>query len=151
MAKKLMTDLDRFFTKISPEPNTGCWLWLGSLDRYGYGQFFIGSHKDNSRKNGRGHTFAYRNLVGPIPEGLRLDHKCRVRECANPYHLEAVTIRENTLRGISPAAMNAKKTHCKRGHPLSGDNLRTTIGIYGYLYRHCRQCAIDGQRPKGRL
>lgn len=88
----------------------GCWLWTGDANNVGYGKV---------RRNGkahRAHRYAYEQLVGPIPEGLTLDHLCRVRLCVNPAHLEPVTLRENVMRGTSVTAINAKKTHCPRGH-----------------------------------
>jgi hypothetical protein len=69
------------------------------------------------------HRFAYETLVGPIPDGLVPDHLCRQRACCNPSHLELITRRENVLRGDGPAARNATKTRCPRGHALTGDNL----------------------------
>jgi hypothetical protein len=72
------------------------------------------------------HRFSYELCNDKIPKGLTIDHLCRVTFCVNPNHLEAVTMRTNTLRGISPVASNAKKTHCKKGHTLEGDNLFIT-------------------------
>lgn len=69
------------------------------------------------------HRFAYTVFVGDVPEGMQLDHLCKVRACCNPDHLEPVTCRENLLRGDTVTARQAAQTHCKRGHPLSGDNL----------------------------
>jgi hypothetical protein len=79
------------------------------------------------------HRLAYQLLVGPIPEGLVIDHLCRNPPCQNPAHMECVTHRENTLRGASPHAMNARKTHCKRGHEFTFQN--TYVDAKG-----CRSC-----------
>ena len=109
----------RFWSKVDTDgstvhPDLGkCWLWRASRDRSGYGRFkaatgVVGAHR-----------VAYELLVGPIPDGLTLDHLCRVRHCVNPEHLEPVTHRENTLRGTGPTAENARKTHCLRGHALT--------------------------------
>jgi hypothetical protein len=84
------------------------------------------------------HRLFYEQLVGPIPDGLQLDHLCRVRHCVNPDHLEPVTQTANVLRGIGPTAVNAGKTHCVHGHPFTPDN--TYINKQGN--RHCRACAI---------
>ncbi|MFE0326316.1 HNH endonuclease [Streptomyces sp. NPDC058960] len=62
-------------------------------------------------------------LVGPIPDGMQLDHLCRERRSVRPDHLEPVTLVQNVMRGESPTAVNARKTHCRRGHGLDGDNL----------------------------
>jgi len=96
-----------------------CWLWTGAL-RYGYGRFVVGG------RNGKvlmSHRFAYEEIKGVVPEGLQLDHLCRVRNCVNPDHLEPVTQKVNILRGESPSAKQARQTHCIHGHLLSGDNL----------------------------
>lgn len=122
----------RFWSKVVPEPNSGCWLWSGALNSGGYGCFNFGGSK------GRGaHRVAYQVLVGEIPAGLHLDHLCRTRCCVNPAHLEPVTQRENCLRGVSPAAIHAKKTHCPKGHLFEGENLaRWGDGSQ----RFCRAC-----------
>jgi hypothetical protein len=108
-----------FDAKWMPEPMSGCWLWLGCTTRVGYGRVWVRDRLTTA------HRFAYERWVGPISEGLQVDHLCRQRCCVNPEHLEAVTARENTLRGTAPAAANARKVLCKNGHPLSGPNLTT--------------------------
>lgn len=105
-----------------------CWLWTGSrTDGYG-----------NMKHQGRGvlvHRVIYELLVGPIPGGLQLDHLCRVRNCVNPAHLEPVTPSENVRRGIAPAAANAAKTHCPRGHEYDEANTYRTGN-----HRECHAC-----------
>lgn len=118
---------DPFFSKV--DKSGSCWLWTASRDRYGYGQVRIGG------KQKRAHRVAYELLVGPIPSGLQVDHLCRVRHCVNPAHMELVTSRVNTLRGQSLQAINAQKTHCKRGHEFTPANTQ----IYG-TWRRCRAC-----------
>jgi hypothetical protein len=123
----------RFWEKIANEPKPDvCWLWGASLMGLGYAQFW----DPYEYKPCLGHVFAYKAFVGPIPDGLHLDHLCRVRHCVNPAHLEPVTHAENVLRGEGISAVNARKTHCKHGHPLSGENLylRPDGG------RQCREC-----------
>jgi hypothetical protein len=99
------------------DPATGCWLWTAYLDKNGYGRVPTRSC---------GHTMAYRlsysAFVGPIPEGLTLDHLCRVHRCVNPAHLEPVTNSENTRRGFGQGMLNAKKTHCPNGHAYTAAN-----------------------------
>ena len=116
--------------KITPEPNSGCWLWSAATFRGGYGLAW----KDG--KNKLAHRVVYEAIVGPIPDGLTLDHKCRVRCCVNPDHLEPVTFRENVLRGMSIPAQQSRQTHRLRGHELSGSNLR--IETNGS--RRCKAC-----------
>lgn len=90
-----------------------CWEWLGYRSSEGYGVITM------ARKQRLAHRLSYEFNIGPIPDGLDLDHLCRNRGCVNPAHLEPVTPRVNNLRGTSPAAANAKKTHCKRGHEFT--------------------------------
>lgn len=111
----------RFWVKVQKTP--GCWLWTAAVSREGYGVF--GAERVGGRNRFvHSHRYAYELLVGPIPDGLHLDHLCRVPRCVNPAHLEPVTPRENTLRGIGPSAKNAVKTHCKHGHPFTPENTR---------------------------
>lgn len=104
-------DAAKFWTKV--EKSDGCWLWQGARIPEGYGQAVF-----DGRVQGA-HRIAYQLLVGPIPAGLQLDHLCRTPQCVNPAHLEPVTGRENVLRTPNaPTAINARKTHCDRGHEL---------------------------------
>jgi hypothetical protein len=119
---------------------TPCWEWQYNLVN-GYGQHHVNIRRID-REAGRrqkavlAHRFAYEFLVGPIPGGLTLDHLCRNRACVNPAHLEPVTHRVNILRGVGLAANNARKTHCRHGHLLAGDNVRLTATGE----RVCRTC-----------
>ncbi len=90
-----------------------CWIWTGALKEKGYGQVNFNG------KNRRAHKLFYEHFKGPVPDGLVLDHLCRVRRCVNPDHLEAVTNKVNSERGYF-----ATKPSCPKGHPYSGDNLR---------------------------
>ena len=131
----------RFDRLVMPEPNSGCHLWLGVIDkgpRGGYGQFWNG-------KCTRAHIFAYVRQYGPVPEGLEIDHKCRVRSCVNPDHLRVVTRRENVLCSTSPAAVYARSTRCKKGHELSAENTLTERGRNGRTQRRCRTCRCEEQ------
>ena len=107
--------IDALEQRSIPEPNSGCTLWIGALRAQGYGSVY-----DKVEKKWKtAHRIAYELLVGPIPDGLQLDHLCRNRSCINVRHLEPVTRRINILRGISPSAKCAAKTECKNGHPFS--------------------------------
>lgn len=119
----------RFWSKVSK--TDGCWLWQASVDKWGYGWFKLAG------KMRRAHSVSYELVVGPVPEGLQLDHLCRNPRCVNPAHLEPVTARENSLRSSSFVALNARKTHCPRGHPLSGENLYINPSSRG---RVCKTC-----------
>lgn len=124
-------DLLRWSSKIEID-SKGCWLWQGEL-RKGYGRFKIGRRKVSA------HIYGFQSIIGPIPPGLKLDHKCRVPACVNPDHSEPVTQRENVLRGNGIAAKRANLTTCKNGHELSGNNVR----IEGKRSRRCKQCQRD--------
>jgi hypothetical protein len=104
-----------FWAKVNKTPT--CWLWTGSIIRNGYGNFYVG---DATRL---AHRFAYELLVGKIPEGLTIDHLCRVRNCVNPDHLEPVTGAENTRRGEAGKHF-ADRTHCPKGHAYDEENTR---------------------------
>lgn len=116
-----------------------CWEWTGSTNQ-NYGIFEI------KGKEIRIHRFIYELMVGPIPKELTIDHLCRNRRCVNPVHLEVVTRKENTLRGVGPTAINAKATHCKYGHPFDKKNTRRAkCGSKG---RVCRKCVARWAREK---
>jgi hypothetical protein len=109
----------RFLPKVGIAAS-GCWEWLTYRTPDGYGQFWGGNACILA------HRWSYQHYVGPIPDGLVIDHLCRNPGCVNPDHLEPVPMRTNTERGLlyeTLAATAKKKTHCKRGHPLSGPNL----------------------------
>ena len=123
----------RILDNSIPEPNSGCWFWLGTLTAAGYGVIGVNYKKFYA------HRLSYEAFKGNIPEGLEIDHLCRVRCCVNPDHLEAVTHRVNNQRGDTGKATGARnkaKTHCPRGHPYSGLNLY----VSSKGARHCRTC-----------
>jgi hypothetical protein len=125
----------RLWSKVE-KSDEGCWLWLASVTGGGYGRF-----KHSGRMH-VAHRVVYEQMVGPIPAGLTLDHLCRNRRCVRPDHLEPVTMRENVLRGNTITAANSKKTHCVRGHHLSGEALL----IRRDGRRRCQICEYASQR-----
>lgn len=142
----------RFWRKVDASGGLdACWFWTASVDGGGYGEFV----PVRNEKKAKAHRFAYELLVGPIPDGLELDHlchtedltchpirqePCRHRACCNPWHMEPVTHAENLRRGRSDpnrlGRVEAAKTHCKWGHPF--DEANTYITPRGY--RNCRAC-----------
>jgi len=121
---------ERFWAKV--DKSGDCWLWTAMKSSSGYGKFDVGGRIVGA------HRFAYELLLGPIPDALELDHLCRVRNCVNPKHLEPVTHSVNTLRGMSSAAINARKTECKHGHAFTSENIiwRSSGS------RECRTCKL---------
>jgi hypothetical protein len=110
------------------EDDNGCWLWQGArFANTGYGAV-----AGRDRRQRLAHRSSYRLIVGPIPDGLQLDHLCRVRSCVNPAHLEPVTARENIRR--SPIHVGAAAA-CPAGHEYTAEN---TYRVRGR--RYCREC-----------
>lgn len=109
---------------------THCWLWKGKLTPKGYALLKVGTQMQ------RAHRVSYRLYVGIIPAELTIDHLCRIRHCMQPYHLEPVTQAVNVLRGNSPSAIAARKTHCPQGHPYG----EVEIQPNGKRRRRCLPC-----------
>jgi len=128
----------RFWARV--QKGDGCWLWTGSCTSEGYGQV------QRDRTFLLAHRVAYELLRGPVPDGLTIDHVCRVRNCVNPAHLEPVSSRINILRGDGLTAVNSRKDCCIRGHLLAGDNLRITPRGA----RACRACHRELGRERNR-
>ena len=129
---------DRLFSRLIIDPDTGCLLWTGAKNNKGYGRISINYSMQYV------HRVMYAMFAGEIPDGLQLDHLCRVRHCANVAHLEPVTGRENILRGNSPAATCATATHCPAGHEYDLLNTAwTTLGT-----RKCRACNRERLRRR---
>lgn len=137
MAPKARSFAERFGDLISPEPNTGCWLWLGSLTCYGYGRLY------EKGKTKFAHRMSYEQFRGSIPPNLHIDHLCRVRCCVNPYHLEPVSLAENIRRGETGKWQKAI-THCPYGHEYTPANT-----IVRDLSRVCRRC-YNARQAKGK-
>lgn len=135
------TPLERFmkFVAVIGE----CWEWTGSIHPEGYGRFRL------KLKMVGAHRAAYEFFIGPIPDGLSIDHLCRNRKCVNPSHLEAVTSKENTLRSpINTAAINRRKTECCRGHVFTD---QTTALVDTGRGRVGRRCLVCYPSKKGRV
>jgi hypothetical protein len=133
-ARRLYPSLvDRFWEQITEGP-AGCWLWTGDKTDDGYGRFsvnpvFIGAHR-----------WAYQLMRADIPDGLDLDHLCRVTSCVNPWHLDPVTRAENVRRALA-------RQVCDRGHSMADAIERTR---HGRIARECRQCSRDRKREYAR-
>ena len=128
----------RFEAKIQKSPD-GCWNWIASLDKGGYGQFMLAAHRLR-----RAHRLSYEVNIGPIPDGLFLDHVCRNRACVNPAHLRPVTPRVNALQNsASLCAERAARNSCLKGHRYD------EVNTYWYRgYRACRACSREGARRR---
>lgn len=130
-------DLARFWSKVDRRADDECWPWLGSLDRDGYGRWRTKTtHMLASRR-------AYELLIGPIPEGMHIDHVwergCTQRDCVNPAHLEPVTPGENVRRSEP-----ARRTHCPHGHEYTEENTSLTSGTG----RTCVTCNRERMRRR---
>jgi hypothetical protein len=125
----------RFWSKVAYAGPSACWPWLGGRHAKGYGVFHVASVPVLA------HRVAWRLARGPIPEGLVVDHLCGERLCVNVRHLALVTAGENVLRGRGPSAINARRTHCPRGHAYAWPNLYVHRGR-----RQCRACRLAHNR-----
>jgi hypothetical protein len=136
-------ELKRVLAKIDYRGE--CWVWNGALAGPGYDEGIGGRGYPQAKLGGkvrRVHRAVYEHFHGPIPERHDVDHTCRLRQCLNPEHLEAVPHRENLLRGDTITRHNAAVTACPKGHPYSGPNLY--VDPRGH--RQCRECRRAAQR-----
>lgn len=133
-------DLEEFMKLVAPEPMSGCWLWLGTLNRGRYGVMAVNG------KTWRAHRFAYETFKAPIGAGLTIDHLCRVTSCMNPDHMQPVTSEENSKRRWD--VQGRITTHCKKGHELTPEN-SILIGSgqsKGKKWKMCRRCLNSKHR-----
>jgi hypothetical protein len=138
--------LDRFGHNVSPEPNSGCWLWTSTINQYGYGRVHLPGRRQPSA-----HRVAYEMDRGAIPNGLQIDHLCRVRCCCNPDHLEPVTAAENIRRAfrLSPRRFVFEDGFCINGHRLAEEvNYRHPRG--SMICRKCKRLANLRAQKKSR-
>lgn len=128
-------ELDRFWERVEVHQPAGCWQWRGQVrksDGYAVAHFHrLGTFQ--------AYRVSYSLLIGPIPEGMTLDHLCRNRSCVNPDHLQVIDSVTNALRGYGTSAMNKRRTHCIYGHPFTPENTYVTPGRH--RMRTCRICA----------
>jgi hypothetical protein len=141
MARRRRPAGERFEEKLVPGAD-GCIEWVASTNSAGYGTF-----ADENGRSVLAHRWSYEHQIGPIPEGLQIDHKCRNRRCVNPEHLEPVSLWENHIRASSISVQNSEKTHCPAGHPYEGENL--------YIHqktgdRKCRSCMHARNKARSR-
>lgn len=126
---------ERIADKVTPVTESGCHVWLGASTNGGYG------HLKYENKYYLAHRVTYIHRYGAIPEGLDLDHLCRVRCCVNPDHLEPVSRRENLIRGNTAIARNVRRTQCPNGHPYTKEHLAPWRND-----RVCRTCLNKNRR-----
>lgn len=140
---------ERFWSKCIPEPNSGCWLWLGQLNHSGYGLFW---NIDRGRME-KAHRVSFLSSGRIYPSDHVTDHLCRTRNCVNPLHMEAVTRQENTRRGDLSTCGNhhSTKTHCPHGHEYTPENTYTghmSKRRGGRTYRMCATCNLAQQKRR---
>lgn len=117
-------------------PDGDCLIWQGATNSRGYG-CVSGGRKGNTLL---AHRVVFTEEVGPIEDGMTVDHMCTNKLCMNVFHMQLVTASENSK------LKNERQTHCKNGHALSGENLRLNKKKTGYVHRVCRTCQAEAMR-----
>lgn len=136
-------DLNRLWSKVVVYPgDNACWGWADVLSTAGYAYLGVGGRKGRKLLARR---ILYQLTIGPIPEGMDLDHLCRNRWCVRPDHQEPVPRRINLLRGQTVTARNARATHCPQGHRYDIFNT-----VLYYNRRYCRTCSNIRRRQNHR-
>lgn len=132
-----MTAEQRFWAKVDGGDVDNCWIWTGADNGAGYGYFWSGERLILA------HRWAYEELVTEIPPGLQLDHRCQVRACVNPWHLDPVTGAVNNRRGNSLSAIAGRRRSCQHGHAYDEAN---TYVVPASGERKCRTCHRERMR-----
>lgn len=127
---------ERVLSRLIIDPETGCLLWTGTVNGNGYGQAYDGA------RTVLVHRLMHEWFIGPIPDGYQVDHLCRVRHCASPAHLEAVTPAENKRRSVAAQPI---RTKCRHGHPYNAANTYWPPPRPGNR-RGCRACRLNAMR-----
>lgn len=132
----MKTPFERAMEKV--QITEDCWLWTGAVHARGYGNVYVSKGVTRSA-----HIVIYEHIVGPVPPWKELDHTCRVHLCVNPDHLEPVTHKVNTLRGMAPTILMHRLGICKRGHSLANNPVKKSDGTI-----QCRVCKNAGARAR---
>jgi HNH endonuclease len=139
----MRTQEERFLEKFQVDEATGCWLWTACRSTSGYGVFVV------QNRNVPAHRWAYEHWIGPVPEGMVMDHfVCDTPLCVNPHHVRPASNRENTLRGVGVTAANLAKTHCEHGHEFTLENTYEREDRGGRECRRCRHEAVLRYRAR---
>ncbi len=157
MAKR--DPVERFLEKFDigeiPEGfDSPCFVWVGTYGRYGYKPTASYGHFWDGEGHPSVHRYAYKTFVGPIPDNLDLDHLCRNRRCCNPDHLEPVSRSENLKRGNNPiilkklAKERAERTHCRKGHRWTPENIYIDKKNNS---RRCKTCRLEWEKARKSL
>lgn len=142
---------ERFWSKVARGSDDECWPWLDGKSAYG-------AFWDGERTHGA-HRWAYMHAVGPIPDGLVIDHLCRNTRCVNPRHLEPVTHAENTRRGLANPRPRPAKSHKPQPRPTTStkailfrpEEVAEMLGLTKqYIWKLAREGLVAHHRFGGR-